>query len=95
MWPFKQPEPSLPVPADIRTRTNPIQVNPSDMVRVDHAKYRLDAINRYLDQTEVIARSKIQEFLAEARGLGIMLLNASVITEEEYEATIAKIKSRL
>jgi hypothetical protein len=61
----------------------PIVLNPSDAQKVAHAKYRVDAITRYLEQSKAegtfVPQEKIDELKSERAMYVAMLKHAKVI----------------
>jgi hypothetical protein len=73
-----------PQPTAIETlRAFPIVVGPSDAQQIAHARYRIDAITRYIDQSAaegvVIAEAKLHH-LATERDMYVAMLKHAKVT---------------
>jgi hypothetical protein len=72
MWPFRRKvvapsEPPPEIAAVASMRAMPVNLSPTDEIKIEHAMYRLDAMCRHLDQSPSISDQRRSEFRAEAR----------------------------
>lgn len=88
----ERPQSPVPEAAIAHLRTQPIAVNLTGNAKLDHAAYRLDAIRRYIEQTESVAAGKCEEFLNEIRELGTLLKREGRLTEAQFAALEAMVK---
>lgn len=89
-WILLKPK-SSPI-AEVKLITQPLISNPTDSQKVISAKYRVDAIARYISQTKLIPSQKRQEFLNELREIGSVLIKEGQWTEEQFDSLEKLIK---
>jgi hypothetical protein len=90
--PFRRPDPPPPPePAVIATRAFPIAINLADQEKIDHARYRLDRIFAYVEQTAAIAEAKMEEFRNEALIHAVNLRHAGAMADADVRAVLDKL----
>lgn len=80
------PEPEAPSAPQMVAQ--PIILNASEEHAISHARYRLDAIRRYNEQTAKISVKKRREFLVESIAHAELLFRAGKIDEPEHDRLI-------
>lgn len=73
--------------------TQPIVINPTYDEKAKIAFYRLDAIRRYLEQTEDVAEAKMREFVLEARAHVGFLHSSGLVSDDERLRLLKSVKA--
>lgn len=72
-------------PVEFKTVAQPIVINPGDKEKIAHARYRLDAIKRHVEQNAPVLPSRKEEFRREARMHVASLYGAGEMSAEEHD----------
>lgn len=79
-----EPEP----PATPQMVAQPIILNAKEEEQLNNARYRLDAIRRYIEQTPKISPRKRREFLTETIAHADLLFRSGKIDEAQHDQLI-------
>jgi|SRR6185312_310032 len=71
-----------------KAATQAVLVNPNLDEKLKHAAYRLDAIRRYIEQSEGVPAGRMREFFAETVAHADTLFRAGKIDRGEHDAII-------
>lgn len=82
-------------PAAPAVQAFPAGINIADQEKIEHAKYRLDAIARHCEQAGAVPAQTAEEFRSEAWLHAANLATSGAITRAEGEAMLARIEAAI